>query len=138
MRKNTFNMYKVIMPYNENVGGFFLSIEENDIDNPNKLWWKGIAHCMFHHWNGFLCGYFWYAEGFACYYELKASYLLGINSESVINSEFKRRYKQYLNEIVNTSNDYSLQEACELYQTNHGFPFNFITYEKGSLCSKKN
>lgn len=124
---------KYVNPYNENIGGCFTRIYVNNMWNSSELWWINISHPMFHNWTAYLDGEFWYGEGFTSYYELKALQAVGINDESAVNAELNRRFRRYQQEILGTTNDYPLQNASVIYQSNHAFPYDFITYKKGSL-----
>jgi predicted metalloprotease with PDZ domain len=122
-----------VNPYNENIGGFFTRIYATNIWHTSDQWWRNISHPMFHNWTAYIdCG-FWFGEGFTSYYELKALTVIGMNSEEEINRELANSYLQYKNEILGSSNDISIKQASDIYPTNHSYPYDFITYKKGSL-----
>jgi hypothetical protein len=118
--------------YNEESGGFFVRY----LPWYDAYWSDSIAHPIAHNWiGGGMQGEFWFQEGFTNYYELKSCEVIGLCSHSFVQKELADRFTQYRTQAVGTENDLSLVEAANRYKQDHGFPYDFITYEKGSLLA---
>lgn len=124
----TDNQY--LAPYNEQTGGFFMRY----LPWHNTFWSDNIAHPIAHNWiGGGIHGEQWFQEGFVNYYELKSCEAIGLYSHSFVQRELIDRLTRYSTEIVGTEYDLSLVVAADRYNRDHSFPYNFLTYEKGSL-----
>lgn len=121
---------KYLVPYNEQAGGFFTRY----LDWYETFWSDNIAHPICHNWiGGTIWGVQWFQEGFTNYYELKSCQEVGIYPTERVQAELTARLERYRKEILGTPNDISLEKAAEIYNRDHGFPYQFLTYEKGSL-----
>ncbi len=119
-----------LAPYNEQSGGFFYRF----FDTP--IYWKDVSHQMCHNWNsGGMSGNAWVREGFAHYYGLKSCEVTGIHPRNLVQQEFINRLERYRKEIIGTDNDLSFIAATAKFDQNHGFPYNFLVYEKASLLA---
>lgn len=121
-----------LAPYNEQSGGFF----NRYLPWYDAYWSDHIAHPIAHNWiGGGMHGEQWFQEGFVNYYELKSCEVIGVYSRAFVQGELAERFTQYTTRIVGTQNDFSLVEAANRYNQDHGFPHDFLVYEKGSLLA---
>lgn len=122
---------RYLVPYNENTGGFFMRYLPWD-----DAYWSGISHGIAHNWlGGGMGGDFWFGEGFATYYQLKSCESIGVYPHSFVQAELAAKLARYTTEILGTENDLSLTVAEDRYGQDHGFPNDFLVYEKASLVA---